>query len=315
MNRFKTLMGAAAVLGAALISGQAAAFDLGIVAFQMSAETHARCSNTAEARAKEFGWDTQVLNSNGSLQTHAEQIENLIQKKVDGMVLCMSKPVQFDAQFQDAKDAGIPVITISSGSSPHTLFDVQPNEFVVGAEAAVYLLGTIDFEGGILAQRFESNAGARIRGIMLDVVLAENPTVSVVGSHSMARTKSWQDDVRNGMSALILQKAGQYKGIWASFDGQAFIIDDLLIESGMKKGDVSLVSIDGGQEVFRRIKSPDSMMTATVAVPLEDMATAAVDSMKAIAVDGKKKEDVVAGPYLFKPAILVDANNVDQYLN
>ena len=314
MKLFKSLTCGAAILGSVLLTGQAMAFDLGVVAFQMSAETHARCANAAEARAKELGWNAQVLNSNGNLQTHAEQIDNLVQKGLDGLILCMSKPVEADAQMAAAKEAGIPVISVVSGTSPHTLFDVQVNEYGVGADAALYLLGKINFEGGILVQRFEANAGTRVRGAILTAVLHENKAVTVVGEHSMARTKSWRDDVRNGMQALILQQNGKFKGVWASFDGQAFIIDDLLKDAGYNKGDVALVSIDGGQEAFRRIKAPDSMMTATVSIPFEDMAIAAVDSMKTIVVDGKAKEDVVAGPYLFKSAILVDASNVDQFI-
>ena len=130
----------------------------------------------------------------------------------------------------------------------------------------------------------------------------------------MARTKSWREDVRNGMQALILQQNGNFKGVWASFDGQAFIIDDLLKEAGLNKGDVSLVSIDGGEEAYRRIADPESMMTATVSIPFEEMATAAVDAMKEIVVDGKSKQDVVPGPYLFMSAVLVDASNVDQFI-
>ncbi|UYV35616.1 sugar ABC transporter substrate-binding protein [Rhodobacteraceae bacterium D3-12] len=314
MNIFKSLTVAATFAGSALVATQAAAFDLGVVAFQMSAETQARCANTVGGEAEKLGWSTQVLNSNGSLETHASQLDNLILKGVDALILCMSKPVQFDGQFLAAKEAGIPVITISSGASPHTLFDVTPNEYIMAAEAAIYVLGTINFEGNILAQRFESNTGARIRGSILDAVLAENPQVKIVGEHSMARTKSWQDDVRNGMSALILQNAGNFQGVWASFDGQALIIDDLLKENGLNKGDVSLVSIDGGQEVYRRIKDPSSMMTATVAIPFEDMAAKAVDMMNKIAVEGKAKDDLVPGPYLFIPATLVDKTNVDEFL-
>lgn len=310
----RTLLGA---LAGAFVFGQALAaqaLELGVVAFQMSAETHARVANAVEAAAKEKGWEVTVLNSNGALPTHAEQIENLIQRGVDGIVLAMSKPVQFDAQMQAAKEAGIPVISVMSGASPHTLFDIQVNEYGVGADAALYLLGELGFEGKIMTQRFESNVGTRIRGKILDVVLSENTAVEVVGSHSMARTQSWRDDVRSGMSALILQNAGDFQGIWASFDGQAFIIDDLLKEQGMQKGDVVLVSIDGGAESFRRIKSPDSMLMATVAIPFEAMGAAAVDAMEIIAVKGAAKETVTGGPYLFMSADLVDQSNVDDFI-
>ena len=310
----KKATGVTAFAGAALFAGQAMAFDLAIVAFQMSAETHARCANAAEARAQEYGWDTQVLNSNGNLQTHAEQIDNLVQRGVDGMVLCMTKPVEVEAQLAAANEAGIPMISVVSGTSEHTLFDVQVNEYAVGAEAALYLLGVINYEGGILVQRFEANAGTRVRGAILNAVLAENLAVTVVGEHSMARTQSWREDVRNGMQALILQQQGNFEGVWASFDGQAFIIDDLLIEAGYSKGDVALVSIDGGAEAYRRIQDPDSMMTATVSIPFEEMATAAVEHMNAIAVDGVPVEELVLGPYLFMDAVLVDASNVAAFI-
>ncbi|SLN36358.1 sugar ABC transporter substrate-binding protein [Oceanibacterium hippocampi] len=312
--KLKRLLPLAAALALGVAALPAQAFELGVVAFQMSSETHARVANAAEAAAKERGWDVIVLNSNGTLPTHAEQIENLIQRGVDGIVLAMSKPVEFDAQMKAVKDAGIPLITVMSGASPHALFDIQVNEYAVGADAALYLLGQLGFEGAILTQRFESNVGTRIRGKILDAVLSENTAVKEIGTHSMARTKSWRDDVRNGMSALILQNAGGFQGVWASFDGQAFIIDDLLKEQGMKKGDVALVSIDGGAETFRRIKDPESMMTATVSIPFEAMGQVAVESMERLTAGGEKKEAITSGPYLFLNADLVDASNVDQFL-
>ena len=99
MKTIKTLFAAVGIAGAALSAGQASAFELGVVAFQMSAETQARCANTVGEEAAKLGWETQVLNSNGALETHASQLDNLIQKGVDALILCMSKPVQFDAQL------------------------------------------------------------------------------------------------------------------------------------------------------------------------------------------------------------------------
>lgn len=304
---------AAAVLSFAALSS-ALAFELGVVAFQMSAETHARVANAVEAAAEQRGWSVTVLNSSGTMPTHLEQLETLVQKGVGAIVVAMGKPVEADAQLAAAKAKGIPVITVMSGTSPHTLFDVQVNEYKVGAEAALYLLGQLNYQGAILTQRFEGNVGTRIRGRILDAVLSENTAVKVAGSHTMARTKSWRDDVRNGMQALLLQNQGQIQGIWASFDGQAFIIDDLLQAQGLKKGDITLVSIDGGPEAYRRIADPTSLLSATVSIPFEAMGAAAVDAMDRIAVGGKPKEAIVSGPYMFTDAVLVDASNVQDFL-
>jgi len=288
----------------------AAKLKVGIVAFQMSSETHARTAQAAEAAAKAKGWDVTLLNSRGALPEHAAQIENLIQAKVDAMILCMSKPVEFDAQFVAAKKAGIPVITVMSGTSVNTLFDITVDEFQVGAQAALYLLGAMNYEGNILTERFESHTGCRIRGKILDVVLSENTSMKVIGSHSMARTQSWQDDVKSGMEALTLKNRGKFQGVWASFDAQAFVIDDILTQQGMKRGDIVMVSVDGGQEVFRRIRDPKSLMTATVAIPFEKMGEEAVECVDKIVNKKMKKEDLVKGPYLLMDAVVVDKNNV-----
>ncbi len=134
----RTLLALAAALA---LSTPALAFDVGIVAFQMSSETHARVANAAKDAAAAKGWKVQVLNSEGSLPKHAQQLDDLIQRKVDAIIVAMGKPVEADAQFKSAADAKIPVVTVMAGTSAHTLFDIQVNEYKVGADAALYLLG------------------------------------------------------------------------------------------------------------------------------------------------------------------------------
>ncbi len=312
LRRIMTAAAMAAALG--LAAPAAHAFKLGIIAFQMSAETHARVANSAAEAAKKLGWEVQVLNSGGSLPKHTEQIEAMIQAKVDGLILAMGKPIEADAQFAAVKKAGIPLITAVSGTSAHSLFDIQVNDYVNGATSALYLLSKMNYKGEILTARFEQNVASRIRGKVLDVVLAENPAVKVLGNHTMARTASWADDVRNGMQALALQNQGKFQGVWASWDGQAWIIDDILRAQGVKKGQVHIVSVDGGQESYRRIKDPASLFTATVAIPFEKIGEAAVEAMDKIVVKKMPKDKVVAGPYMWMDAVLVDANNVDQFV-
>ena len=209
---------------------------VGIVAFQMSSETHARAANAAAAAAKAKGWEVTLLNARGAIPESATEIENLTSAKVDAMILCMTKPVELDAQLAEAQKAGIPVVTIASGSSPHTLFDIQANEYDVGAAGTLYLAGLMNYRGALLTERFEGNLATRIRGRELDAVLAENPALKVLDSHSMLRTASWQQDVRDGMGALLQRDQGKYQGIWASFDGQAFVIDDLLQQGRVEEG-------------------------------------------------------------------------------
>lgn len=304
----------AAAVALVLHSAAAAAFEVGIIGFQFSSETHARVANAAAAAAKAKGWTVTLLNSEGSLPKHVEQFEALITKKVDAIIIAMGKPIEADAQFKEAQDKGIPVITVASGASPHALFDIEANEYKVGADGALYLLDKMNYHGNLLEERFEFNVATRIRGKLLDDVLSENKSVTVIGKHAMARTQSWQDDVRTGMQALLLQNQGHVNGIWASFDGQAYIIDDLLKAQGYKKGQIPLVSMDGGRETYRRIADPDSNLVATVAIPFEEMGRKAVEAVDTIVVKKQPVASVTSSHYLFVDAVLVDANNVKQFL-
>lgn len=297
------LMATAAVAGAA-------DFKLGIVVTAMSSETHARTAQAAEKAAKTLGWDVTILDSEANVQKMVSNLENLVQAKVNAILICMGKPVETEAALETAAKTGIPLISVMSGTSPYIMFDITVNEYQVGAEAALYLLGLLNFKGQILTQRYESHVGTRIRGKILDVVLSENRAVEVIGSHTMAKTKSWREDVRRGMEAILLQQKGKFQGVWASFDAQAFIIDDLLQGQGYKKGDIVMVSIDGGQETFRRIRDDRSLLTASVFIPYEEMGLKAVQYLDKIINQGVKKDTLVTGPYLFLDAIMIDKYNV-----
>jgi ABC-type sugar transport system substrate-binding protein len=310
----RILLVLATILTLGMKPAMAQTFELGIIGFQFSSETHARVANTVAEAAKAKGWNVTLLNSEGALPKHIEQFETLISKKVNAIVIAMGKPVEADAQFKLAKEKGIPVITVMSGSGPHALFDIQSNEYKIGADAALYLFGEIGYQGNILTSRFDLNAATRIRGKVLDQVLSENQGVKEVGKFSMARTQSWRDDVRAGMQALLLQNQGKVNAIWASFDGQAYIIDDLLKSQGVKKGQIPIVSVDGGPETFRRIADPDSLLTASVVIPFEDMGRKAVEAIEAIAIKKQPKESIVSGPYLFSDAVIVDKTNVAKFI-
>ena len=306
----RILLGAVVVaLGLASSGSSADATKLGIVAFQMSAETHARVVNAAQAAAEDKGWEVTVLNSAGSATDHAAQIENLVQKGVDGIILAMAKVQQVDEQLKAAQAKKIPVITVMSGTSARTMFDVSVNEYAVGSEIGIYLLGLLNYNGSILMSRYEGHGGTKARGRVMDMILEEHTGVKVLDSHAMGRTQSWREDVKAGMEALTLKNAKKFKAIWASFDGQAFVIDDILQAQGYKKGEVFLTGVDGGQEAFRRIRDPQSLMTATVAIPFELMGEAAVDALDDV-LSGVSKEEITTGPYLFMDAVLVDQNNV-----
>jgi len=310
MSRRSTLKTAAAAAlasaGAARAQGQ---FKLGVVAFQMSSETHARVANTVEAEAKKRGWQVTLLNSRGSQPEHVAQIDNLVQAGVNAMILCMARVNEAESQLAAAKARGVAIITVMANTTPSALFDISVDDFAAGAQITNYLLARMNYEGGMLAQRYEQNVSTRARGKVFDAVMSENTGVKLLGQHVMAKPQGWQEDVRQGMETLTLRHQGQFKSVWTAFDGQAFIIDDILQQRGAKKGEILLTGVDGGQETFRRIRDPKSLVVATVAIPFETMGARAVDLLDKIVVQKQSKSRHVAGARLLVPTVLVDETN------
>ena len=75
-----------------------------------------------------------------------------------------------------------------------------------------------------------------------------------------------------------------------------------------------MISVDGGQETYRRISAADSTLMATYAIPFEAMGRRATTAIEAMVVNKQSAASIATGPYLFFGADLVDQSNVAQYL-
>ena len=72
MSVWKRSLLCAAAAAFVAFGSAAQAFEVGIIGFQFSSETHARVANAAAEAAKAKGWTVTLLNSEGSLPKHAE---------------------------------------------------------------------------------------------------------------------------------------------------------------------------------------------------------------------------------------------------
>ena len=312
------MRGIAVLLILALTCGGAEerALKLAIVGFQMSSETHARAANAAEAAARAKGWSTTLLNSRGSIPESAAQIETLIQAHPDAIILCMTKPTELDAQFAAAQAAGIPIVTIASGSSPHTLFDIQANEYQVGSRiGSLYLLGLMNYRGAILAERFEGNLATRIRGRELDAVFDRKSSGEASpAAHSMARTGAWQEDVRAGHDRADGQRdRGQFQGRLGQLRRPGLRHRRPAAAGRHEEGRQSPWSAPmAARRALRRIRDPASLLVATVAVPFElhGRRRRSMPSTASWLQGASPSDSVVQGPYMLLPSVLVDAHNV-----
>ncbi|MDR1978019.1 MAG: sugar ABC transporter substrate-binding protein [Synergistaceae bacterium] len=311
----KVLLGTAAIvfMAAAVFcsgSGPASAGEVkvGFVATNFAAEAQARVAGRFEALAKEKGWSVQLLNSAGSIDTQASQLENLLQMKVDAVVLAMAHPLEVKPALDKLVEAGIPVVTIDSGYADGVVADITSDNFGVGAKMSSYLADTLGGKGNIVVIKFEKHQGSRRRGKVLDVVLSEYPGIAVLAEYSVVATKRFMDDTRSAMETYATRFGDQIDAVWCAFDQLGYVAGDVLAEK-LKDKKVVIVAADGNQETFRRIAA--GSMTATVAQPFEDMAQTAVDIVEKLIVEKKSADEATGGKkILYVETPLYDAANL-----
>lgn len=278
---------------------------VGFIATNFSSEAQARVANSFAEISKEKGWDLVQLNSMGSIETQSSQLENLVQMKVDAIVLAMAHPNEVLSALERAFEAGIPVITIDSGYVDGVVADITSDNFVMGAKISTYLMDSLGGSGNIVVIKFEKHYGTRRRGKVLDVVLSEYPGIKVLAEYSVAATSRFMDDTRSAMETFALKYGDQIDGVWCAFDQLAYAAADVLAEYGVT--DALVVGVDGNEETFRRIAAGN--MAATVAQPFENMASTAATIVENI-IKGMDPDEAAGRKIIYADAPLIDKTNL-----
>ncbi len=285
------------------------ATSLGVIGFQLADAAAERAARAIEASGQDKGWEVSLADAQGSGADLSAQILKALGAGANALILVKAPLSELAGPLKEAAAKKVPVISVMSGTSPGVLMDVTVNEYVVGAELATELLGLMTYTGSVAMVRDQSRVATRIRGKLMDLVLAETPAVRLVGSLDMAGAQESVDHLTGRLATLLPGDAAKPQAVWAATDAAAFAVDDALRAMGFKKGQVLLAGIGGSQEAFGRIRDPDSLMTATVAIPYELLGETAADAMEDT-LAGMPKDQIVTGPYLFVDTVVVDKNNV-----
>ncbi len=97
---------------------------------------------------------------------------------------------------------------------------------------------------------------------------------------------------------------------------EAFLKDSRLVRTTMTAFDLSGEEWKKGfiKKVLEEVNKPESTFLATIAVPFEEMGAQAVDAVDRIVVKKQPASSVAKGSYLFVDAVLVDTENVKQFM-
>ena len=284
--------------------------EIGIVFTDLNNPVFVAMKEAMEAKAKELGYTTTVLNSQDNSDTELQNVQNLVSKKVAAICLLPNDANSAINTVKVANDANIPIVGFNrvidtKDQCKFVTQDVTDN--VTGAvdagKYAVELLKDVK-DPKIVILRGTSGVDAdkqRYEGFMQGIKGSplENAVVAQVNG---------QFDTQTGFSVMqnVIQAQPKIDLVYAENDTMA--LGALQALEAANKKDVKIIGYDGSTECVQKIV--EGKITATVAQKFKSLGTTAVDwAVKA--AEGKAND---APPTISIGTELVTPENAKGYV-
>ncbi|NGQ92439.1 substrate-binding domain-containing protein [Rhodobacter sp. HX-7-19] len=313
-NRFAGRISAVSVAALLGFAGAAQALEIAWVHSNAAAQSEQRVKAGFEAWLAESGktdWNISFLDSAGSGEATASNIQDAANRGVGAIIITMSDLRASRAAIDAAVAAGIPVFSVDSGYIDGVVVDVTTNNWAMSSDVSPYLLDQLGGQGNIIFLRMAEHHGTRKRGDVMEDVLKEYPDVKVLAEHNIDYTAFFEDTSRT-MEDYAARFGSEINAVWAPWDEPAQAAINALTAAGITG--VKVIGIDGHPQAVAEVCKPDSMMIATVSQPFEGMGKQVGQWIEEIVVNGKPADDVIPSKTVYMDAPLVTKKNCQDFM-
>jgi ribose transport system substrate-binding protein len=256
-----------------------------------------------EARAKELGVTVVFVTANEVLSQQVNGIQDLVARKVDGIIASPIDSVAIGSAYDTAAKAGIPVISVArNANTPSQSAFVSMDEKKIGGDIADWVVVHTGGKGKV-AMITGPTGSATFRNLAegFDAGLKKAPGMNVVYRKEVALTR----EMGLKQAEDILVANPDIVAIYAGNDELALGASQAVTAAG-KKGQILITGMNGVPPALRAIKSGGVDLT----VDLNPVAWGqlGVDTMVKY-LKGDKPTGAVPVPHQ-----LVDKTNVDSKL-
>ncbi|NBF41489.1 MAG: ribose ABC transporter substrate-binding protein RbsB [Spirochaetes bacterium] len=256
----------------------------------------------AQAAADEMGAELVVVDSQDDPAREASNIQDLIQRGVDALLI---NPTDSDAvvpSVRRANDAGIPVFTIDRGANGGEVVSHIASDNVAGGEmAAEYLIEAIGGSGQVVElQGIPGTSAARDRGEGFNNIVDQNDDVEVIARQTANFNRT------EGLNVFqnILQAESDIDGVFAHNDGMVLGAIQAA-ESAGRADDIVFVGFDAIGDAVQAVQ--DGRLAATVAQQPARIGSLGVETAMSD-MQGESVEDFIP-----VPLALVTSENASEF--
>lgn len=237
-------------------------FKIGIASREITNDFNRDIVTNAQTVIEAAGGTVVTTDAQGDPQKHNENIENLINSGIDGLIIQLGDPQQLAPIMAEAKAKGIPVITCAVGSPvPDTITDINGDDALMTVMAADALLSSIDYKGDIYIVWVPGAPLLETRKRIFEAICADFPDVilhEVPAEHNPAKVQTSIEEILTANP-----EKGSIAGIFGTYDLLISGANEAIRRVG-RGDDIKVVSIDGDRIGFQMLFQEGSPFVATV---------------------------------------------------
>jgi ribose transport system substrate-binding protein len=238
------------------------------------------------AELKGYGADIKEfihVDAGGDIPTQIANIEDLISRKVDAIIIDPASPTALVPVIEKAFNAGIVTIVNKSGINTTNYTAFQNNDEVqFGSQGAQWLVDQLGGKGVVLGLRGIPGYGVEIeRWTGGQSVFSKNPGIKLFADYA-----SWSYDKAKEVSKALIAAHPDFVGIWSEGGQMSRAMVDALVEAGLNPADYPHASEDDNGYCKQVIKYGLNACAAGKPVWLSRLAVrAALDALRGITIE------------------------------
>ena len=228
--------------------------DLIVGYAQLGAESEWRAANTISIKetAEQLGVELRFLDAQQKQENQIEAVRKLIIQQVDVIGISPIVETGWDEVFQEARDAGIPIILVDrrAAVTDDLYVSYLGSDFLEeGRKAARIMADLVDGKANIVELvGTVGSAPANDRYLGFREILADYPEMNILDSQSGDFTRARGKEV---MAAFLKEYGGEITAVYAHNDDMALGAIQAIEDYGLKPGvDIKIVSVDAARGAF-----------------------------------------------------------------
>lgn len=227
------------------------AYKIGIATREITNDYNRNIISGAQTVLEGAGHTAVVTDAQADPQKHNENIENLINSGIDGLIVQLGDPQQLAPIMAKAKEKGIPVITAGIGSPvSDTITDINGDDPLMTTLAADALLSSIGYKGNVYIAWVPGAPLLETRKRIFEAIAADYPDVvlhEIPCEHNPAKVQTQIEEIMTANP-----EEGSIAAIFATYDALMSGASEAIRRAG-RGGEINIVGIDGDLISFQML--------------------------------------------------------------